>query len=151
MVSVLRLYYFRHSTIESFTVMMMLILVYIVCVIVHLQTIPTDSDKNKNTLVDVPVLVKKFTRMIQKSKQSIFHKSKGFKWRCGSKCDTQRRMFNVLNENQYPYSIIQQTRDEEKGKDRHFQTNFHLFRMIKNVNFRRMRKIPFMWLTRMER
>ena len=122
----------------------MLILACIVCVIVHLQIIPADIDENDSALADVPILVKKFTRMIQKSKQSIFHESKGFKWRCGSKCDTQRRMFNVLNENQNPYSVIQQTRNEKKGKDRRIQTNFHPFRMMKNVNFRRMRKIAFM-------
>ena len=121
----------------------MFILAVIVCIIVHLQIIATDFYKNNSMLVDVPVLVKKFTRMIQKSKQSIFHKSKGFKWRCGSKCDTQRRMFNVLNENQNPYFVIQQIRDEDKSKDRHVQTNFHPFRMIKNVNFRRMRKKAF--------
>ena len=59
--------------------MIMFILAVIVCIIVHLQIIATDFYKNNSMLVDVPVLVKKFTRMIQKSKQSIFHKSKGFK------------------------------------------------------------------------
>ena len=55
------------------------------------------SNKSKKIL-DVPKLVNKFTKMIAKSKQSIFNKSKSFKWGCGNKCDTQKRMLNVIKE-----------------------------------------------------
>ena len=53
----------------------------------------------KKVILDVPKLVNRFTKMITKSKQSIFNKSKDFKWGCGNKCDTQKRMLNVIKEN----------------------------------------------------
>lgn len=58
---------------------------------------PTPSAKK--VVLDVPKLVSRFTKMIKKSKQSIFNKSKDFKWGCGNKCDTQKRMLNVIKEN----------------------------------------------------
>lgn len=58
---------------------------------------PTQSAKK--VVLDVPKLVNRFTKMITKSKQSIFNKSKDFKWGCGNKCDTQKRMLNVIKEN----------------------------------------------------
>ena len=47
----------------------------------------------------IPKVASKFTNLIQKSKNSIFRKSKDFKWGCGDKCVTQNRMLNVINEN----------------------------------------------------
>ena len=58
---------------------------------------PTPSAKK--VILDVPKLVNRFTKMITKSKQSIFNKSNDFKWGCGNKCYTQKRMLNVIKEN----------------------------------------------------
>ena len=73
-----------------------------VCVLITVfvlssRGMPTPSAKK--VVLDVPKLVSRFTKMIKKSKQSIFNKSKDFKWGCGNKCDTQKRMLNVIKEN----------------------------------------------------
>ena len=69
-----------------------LVLLFVSCS----QGLPSSSKSKK--ILDVPKLVNRFTKMITKSKQSIFNKSKSFKWGCGNKCDTQKRMLNVIKE-----------------------------------------------------
>ena len=49
-------------------------------------------------ILDVPKAVKRFTQLIKKSKKSIFHKSKGFKWGCGKICGKNKRTHKVTDE-----------------------------------------------------
>ena len=55
--------------------------------------------RNNFDFLRIPKVASKFTNLIKKSKNSIFSKSRDFKWGCGGKCMTQNRMLNVINEN----------------------------------------------------
>ena len=69
-----------------------------VAIFVYLSSAMVDK-RNSFTFLRIPKVASKFTNFIQKSKNSIFRKSKDFEWGCGGKCMTQNRMLNVINEN----------------------------------------------------
>ena len=58
----------------------------------------TPSPTQSKVILDVPKAVKRFTQLIKKSKKSIFHKSKGFKWGCGKICGKYKRTHKVTDE-----------------------------------------------------
>ena len=58
----------------------------------------TPSPTQRKVILDVPKAVKRFTQLIKKSKKSIFHKSKGFKWGCGKICGNYKRTHKVTDE-----------------------------------------------------
>ena len=58
---------------------------------------PTTSYPTKSKVIlDVPKEIKRFTKLIKKSKKSIFHG--GFKWGCGKKCRKYKRTHKVTDE-----------------------------------------------------
>ena len=83
----------------SITMKVQLLNVCILITVFVLSSHGMPTPSAKKVVLDVPKLVNRFTKMIIKSKQSIFNKSKDFKWGCGNKCDTQKRMLNVIKEN----------------------------------------------------
>ena len=83
----------------SITMKVQLLNVCILITVFVLSSHGMPTPSAKKVVLDVPKLVNRFTKMITKSKQSIFNKSKDFKWGCGNKCDTQKRMLNVIKEN----------------------------------------------------
>ena len=82
----------------SITMKVQLLNVCILITVFVLSSHGMPTPSAKKVVLDVPKLVNRFTKMITKSKQSIFNKSKDFKWGCGNKFDTQKRMLNVIKE-----------------------------------------------------